>query len=102
METIIHSIYSNILVLYDLLDTQFYLESCTVEKSHHISHLSLFRVVNIPFDENKSSQQLLDGLNQRLTILGAVKSGMHYIDCDVYQSQVPHGNNFTIYSAHKV
>ena len=38
-----------------------------------------YRIVNVPFEENRGTQQLLEGLNQRLLALGAEKGGMHYI-----------------------
>ena len=51
----------------------------------------------MPFEENRGTQQLLESLNQRLLALGAEKGGMHYIDCDVYQSQVPQGITLLVF-----
>lgn len=45
----------------------------------------------MPMEEGKSTQQILESLNQRIQVLGGVKSGTHEIDCDVYQSCVPMG-----------
>ena len=59
--------------------------------------LPLSRVVNVPMEEGKSTQQMLESLNHRIQTLGGTKSGTHEIDCDVYQSVVPMGERPDIY-----
>ncbi|XP_067947309.1 mediator of RNA polymerase II transcription subunit 20-like [Watersipora subatra] len=50
-------------------------------------------IVNIPMEESRGTQQVLEGLAERLLALGAEKGGLHNVDCDVYQSMITQSPN---------
>ena len=43
-------------------------------------------VYSYPVPEGKSGQSVVEGLQQRIELLGAVRAGHFSVDCDIYQS----------------
>ncbi|XP_014790192.1 mediator of RNA polymerase II transcription subunit 20 [Octopus bimaculoides] len=46
-------------------------------------------VFSYPVPEGKNAQQIVDSLQKQVELLGAVKAGNFYVDCETYQSTLP-------------